>query len=594
MISETPTFDICKMVEKSPLTRLKKEYSNKFLKKIQDNFNEKEQRFFVANFFAYLNYDSKKDFVINFDDVWKWVGFTRKDNAKRLLDKYFVPENDFCIKNDCAPPIGGAHPEQGCVGLNKQIILLSVTTFKKFCMKANTKQADEIHDYYIKLEELLQETINEETTELRQQLELKTKENQSLSSHLLRKYTKKYDDGNCIYLVTSSEKTGYFKIGHTKDIEQRLVNLSTSSPYVFEVIELYYTEFNEKIENMVKEMFARHRISVSCEFYVITVIDEIKSFIKGLVDHFDIYKMNSHVNYASENKDSIIGNETNAHTLYILNEKKCKTCNEILKITNFFCIDTARQVFQESCINCYNIEHNDTFKRCTKCSVIKSTSEFIVDRTKKDGYTYECKMCRYQQIQIQKEINAKKNPNLGKIQCVKCDVFQEKKMFYKLKVDELVSGFVKQCKTCYEAEFGPSKQCFTCNDIKSKTNFSITKANTDGFSCYCKSCMIIKRNQEREQKKLLEDPHKDQIKCKKCDDWLKHDMFFKKYVDIEKKKFEYYEECLKCVLPLSNQCSRCKEVKEVIFFSKDKDKKTGYRTMCRECTSISTKSRVKV
>ena len=50
-----------------------------------------------------------------------------------------------------------------------------MNTFKKFCIKAGTKKADEIHDYYIKLEELLQQTINEETNELR--LQLQNKEN---------------------------------------------------------------------------------------------------------------------------------------------------------------------------------------------------------------------------------------------------------------------------------------------------------------------------------------------------------------------------------------------------------------------------------
>jgi len=33
-------------------------------------------------------------------------------------------------------------------------------------MKAGTQKADEIHDYYIKLEELLHETMDQETNEL--------------------------------------------------------------------------------------------------------------------------------------------------------------------------------------------------------------------------------------------------------------------------------------------------------------------------------------------------------------------------------------------------------------------------------------------
>ena len=36
----------------------------------------------------------------------------------------------------------------GGAGLNKETISLTVNAFKKFCLKAGTKKADEIHDYY--------------------------------------------------------------------------------------------------------------------------------------------------------------------------------------------------------------------------------------------------------------------------------------------------------------------------------------------------------------------------------------------------------------------------------------------------------------
>ena len=34
---------------------------------------------------------------------------------------------------------------------------MTINTFKKLCLKSNTKKADEINDYFIKLEESLQE-----------------------------------------------------------------------------------------------------------------------------------------------------------------------------------------------------------------------------------------------------------------------------------------------------------------------------------------------------------------------------------------------------------------------------------------------------
>ena len=126
---------------------------------------QNQQQIFVTSFYCFLNYDTKKDFVVDFDSAWKWAGFSRKDPAKRLLEKCFIIDIDYQVKNT-SPPFGGKVE----MGRPVENILLTVNTFKKFCLKAGTKKADEIHDYYIKLEELLHETVNEETNELRLQL----------------------------------------------------------------------------------------------------------------------------------------------------------------------------------------------------------------------------------------------------------------------------------------------------------------------------------------------------------------------------------------------------------------------------------------
>ena len=65
-------------------TYRKKFYENKLLNKIKDNFTDSQQQLFVSSFYCFLNYDSKKDFIIDFDNIWKWVGFTRKDSAKKI------------------------------------------------------------------------------------------------------------------------------------------------------------------------------------------------------------------------------------------------------------------------------------------------------------------------------------------------------------------------------------------------------------------------------------------------------------------------------------------------------------------------------
>ena len=63
------SLDIVKLIEKNSLTRLSKDYESKLINKIKTNFTDTQQQLFVASFYCFLNYDSKKDFVINFDNV---------------------------------------------------------------------------------------------------------------------------------------------------------------------------------------------------------------------------------------------------------------------------------------------------------------------------------------------------------------------------------------------------------------------------------------------------------------------------------------------------------------------------------------------
>jgi hypothetical protein len=55
----------------------------------------------LTSFYCYLNYNTTNDFVIDLDDVWKWVGFSVKIKAKTLLEKYFKEEIDY-KKSLCA------------------------------------------------------------------------------------------------------------------------------------------------------------------------------------------------------------------------------------------------------------------------------------------------------------------------------------------------------------------------------------------------------------------------------------------------------------------------------------------------------------
>ena len=91
------SLNIVKLIEKNSITRLTKDYEHKLLNKIKENFTDTQQQLFASSFYCYLNY-SKNDFVIDFDDIWKWVGFSRKEHAKKVLEKNFVIDIDYNIE----------------------------------------------------------------------------------------------------------------------------------------------------------------------------------------------------------------------------------------------------------------------------------------------------------------------------------------------------------------------------------------------------------------------------------------------------------------------------------------------------------------
>ena len=172
--------NIVDLIEHNPITKLSQSYNGKLLTKIQERFSNFEQQLFVSSFYCYLNYNYKTDFVVDLDNIWNWLGFSQKVASKRLLEKYFIANIDY-KKLLCDSTHQSLHIKGG---QNKETFMLTIKTFKSFCLKAGTKKADEIHEYYMKMEEIIQDTINEEGSELKFQLEQKNIQLQNKTQEL--------------------------------------------------------------------------------------------------------------------------------------------------------------------------------------------------------------------------------------------------------------------------------------------------------------------------------------------------------------------------------------------------------------------------
>ena len=167
--------NIIELIEKNPITKLSPKYNSKFINKIKEYFDDFEKNLFASSFYCYLNYDKNLDFVIDLDDVWKFLDFSKKSNALNLLENVFKIDIDYKYISNNELLLNRQEQKKGRGGHNVKKIFLTIKCFKSMCLKAGTKKADEIHEYYMKLEDILQDIINEDSNELRLQLEIKDK-----------------------------------------------------------------------------------------------------------------------------------------------------------------------------------------------------------------------------------------------------------------------------------------------------------------------------------------------------------------------------------------------------------------------------------
>ena len=244
--------NIVELIETNPIINLSKTYNIKILEKIQQEFSNFEQKLFISSFYCYLNY-KLDNFIIDLDNIWNWLGFAQKVTAKRMLLKNFVENKDY-IKlestlNDTIHRIKG--------GQNKEIFMLNILTFKKFCLKAGTQKADEIHDYYIKLEKIIHDTINEEKEELRLQLQnsLQTSDyekKKAIEQTLINQFPLNTE---CIYFGiidnTNDNNEKLIKFGHTNNLNVRVMD-HRNKYNNFILVEAYKVQNKVEIENLIK------------------------------------------------------------------------------------------------------------------------------------------------------------------------------------------------------------------------------------------------------------------------------------------------------------------------------------------------------
>jgi len=257
--------NIVDLIERNPITKLTDTYNVKLLDKIKSKFSEFEQQLFISSFYCYLNYDKTVDFVIDLDDIWKWLGFSSKQNAIKLLEKHFKVDEDY---NNLVLNLVDKHKKGNDGGHNIKKILMNIRCFKSYCLKAGTKKASQIHEYYMKMEETVQEVVDEESTELRLQIIEKDKQielhkselrNTDKAKCLLRETTllsQFHDNIQCIYFgtidnVSTKKDEPLIKFGCSNFLSDRVKSHKTTYSN-FQLYAAYRVCNKTQVENAIK------------------------------------------------------------------------------------------------------------------------------------------------------------------------------------------------------------------------------------------------------------------------------------------------------------------------------------------------------
>lgn len=382
--------NIVDLIEKNPITSLSTTHNGRLLNKIKESFTNYEQQLFITSFFCYLKYNKNTDFIIDLDKVWGWLGFTRKHSVIIVLEKNFTLDIDYI---NLAAEVNVAKKHGGS---NSRKIMMTIKTFKLLCLKTGTSKADDIHKYYMKLEEVVNETIEEESIELKQQLEnttslllnktnqLNTQKAESQKEKekiLLDQFPK---NTQCVYYGSIDNKsiTGetLIKFGNSNNLAER-VDTHKKTYTNFQLLNVFKVGNKLQIENAMKQHAVlknkRRSIIINDEnFTELLAIDKLK--IEEIDDM--IKKIIKETEYNIENYERVI--EENKQLQKKIQELK----------------DENEKLYQEITVlqsNVVEFTPTNEEKRLKKTVLVNSSNNgFLLYAFKCKEHRFKCGICR--------------------------------------------------------------------------------------------------------------------------------------------------------------------------------------------------------
>jgi phage anti-repressor protein len=325
---------------KSSNTTFSLNVQTQLVEKLNTNFTEEEQQWYVANLYMYLNYHPTNDYPINLENVYKMLGFANKGNAMKTIKSNFTKDEDYKVA------LFHTEKRKNEGGYNKEDIMLNVDTFKNLCMIAKTEKGKQIRKYYVKLENVYNETINDEIRQSKQELIKTQKELVTLKKLKTNKWYNQ-TPGDTIYAI---KVNNIIKIGKTRDIKSREAHYTQNQcGDMFYIKKCHNCDLSEKV---IHHMLDKHREENNREWFNISnelaiyIIDIVCDFLDNFINYSEKLPISNLKEYLDlsykvvnpnhcENQE----NPNNSINNSLLNTVVNITCNE----------DKMKKFVQECC-----------------------------------------------------------------------------------------------------------------------------------------------------------------------------------------------------------------------------------------------------
>ena len=138
-----------------------------------------------------------------------------------------------------------------------EIILLTPKCFKLLCMKSKSKKADQVREYYLELEEIVDKYKNYIIDGLNKKIEV-----------LLNNQKPKINCKNGLfYIIQATYDITLYKIGKTKNLKKRLVEYQLDKANDMRPIFIYEVNDIDNIEACVKRNMKEYQYRKYKEIY---------------------------------------------------------------------------------------------------------------------------------------------------------------------------------------------------------------------------------------------------------------------------------------------------------------------------------------